>query len=127
VFVSVRTLYENGRRRSAYWIKAQLPVLGWLVISPNARETQSTARLVDDAGRELLDELRYARVIECKGQAGMLIEGRQYRRKGRKDAYVDVQQWWCQAPPVAQPLIDHEARVRAANARYVAQGQGFPD
>jgi hypothetical protein len=123
VFVSVRTLYENGKRRSAYWIKAQVPVVGWLVITTNARENCTVARLVDDGGRELLAELRYARVVECRGSAGMLIEGREYRRKGRKDAHVDVQQWWCQAPPVETPMIDHEVRVREATKRYMASGE----
>lgn len=123
MFVSVHVLFENGKRRSAYWIKAQQPVVGWLVISRNARETRSIARLVDDAGRELLAELQYAHVLECRGKVGMLVVGREYRRKGRKDAHADEQHWWCQAPPVATPMIDHEARVRDATERFLAQAR----
>lgn len=127
VFVSVHLLYRNGLRLSDFKIKAQTPVIGYLLLARRPSSGRMTARLVDAEGKDQLEELDGAEVVECKGRAGMLLRGRQYRAKGRKDAYVDQQQWWCQAPPARGPMIDADAMRREQNARYVADGLGFPD
>jgi hypothetical protein len=126
VYVSVRLLYERGKRLSTYAIKAQRPAVGCLLIetSPDGYDAADRrARLVDDAGADLVDPMHYARVT-ASGRHGMKIEGTLYRKKGRKDAYRDAQAWWVQAPPVLEPLIDHADRVRAAEEAFIARVEG---
>jgi hypothetical protein len=57
-------------------------------------------------------------LVACRGPSGALIEGTEYRKKGRKDAHVDEQAWWCEAPPRTQPLLDHHARILAMEREW---------
>lgn len=117
VFVSVRALYDRyGVHLSAYQVKIQRGVAGWLVLG-ESREFPETpsARLVDDNGRDIVEPLQRAVVRQqIKGKGGMCIEGVHYVAKGRKHSRAMKQAWWCQAPPVIEPYIDHAARVAAA-------------
>lgn len=60
----------------------------------------------------------HARLVVCRGNKGALIEGIQYRKKGSKHSIADKQAWWCEAPPRTKLLLDHEARVLAAEKSY---------
>jgi hypothetical protein len=113
VFVSVRLLYHEDHRLSTYAIKTQVPAVGWLVLECRQHTTGMVARLVDQQDADLLPWLEAARVT-ASGRRGMLVSGVQYRKRGRKDAPVDQQAWWCQAPPVTEPIIDPAARLRVA-------------
>ena len=118
--VSVTYLFESDKRLSGYAVRTQVPAVGWLLIAPAERALRQSkvARLVDDAGADLLPWLEHAEVAEVKGQAGMLVTGVQYRKKGRKHSIGDRQAWWCEAPPRIEPIIDHAARIRAAEAEF---------
>jgi hypothetical protein len=125
MFISVTLLCEGGKRLTAFAIKAQTPMTGWLhyeikTFGPYRRE-KVAARLVNEAGDDLLAPLDFARLIACRGRTGALIEGVEYRRKGTKHEIRDRQGWWCEAPPRTGPLIDNHARVLAAERRYVAR------
>jgi len=120
--VSVTTLFEDGKRLSAYSIRTQVPAVGWLHLEicdyGGIRPGQCRARLLREDGHDMLPWLEHARLVTCRGRSGALIEGVQYRKKGRKHSIADVQRWWCEAPPRTQPLIDHQARVLAATREF---------
>jgi hypothetical protein len=90
-----------------------VPAIGWLVLECRQDTTGMVARLVDQQDADLLPWLEAARVT-ASGRRGMLVRGVEYRKKGRKHAHVDQQSWWCQAPPLADPIIDLAARLRVA-------------
>jgi hypothetical protein len=121
VLVSVRFLFEAGKRLSDYAIKTQRPRQGCLVIEKGLGETLR-ARLVDEDGRDRLDWLDGAHVA-ASGPRGMLITGVQYAKKGVKHSAQNRQAWWCQAPPATAPIIDHAERVRAAEAAFDARAK----
>jgi hypothetical protein len=117
VHISVTRLMESGKRLSAYAIRTQLPVIGWLHYEvsehgPNNHK-RVTARLLSDGGDDLIQPLQFAELVACRGRQGALIQGVIYRAKGRKDAQVFKQAWWCEAPPRSGPLLDHQARILA--------------
>jgi hypothetical protein len=115
VFVSVLTLFRCNQRLSDYQVKIQPPIAGWLILEPvpqQYRGGELQARLVNEKGEDLLPLLDEARVT-ASGRRGMLIEGVTYRRRSAKHSYREQQAWWCQAPPLERPLVDHQARVRA--------------
>jgi hypothetical protein len=123
VRVSVLQLYRDGKRLSDYEIKIQQPAVGWLIIEPVPESYRSgalQAKLLGADGKNLLPLLDSARVT-ASGLRGMLIQGVGYRRKGTKHAIHDRQAWWCQAPPVEHPMIDHAEEIRRAVALIDAQ------
>jgi hypothetical protein len=124
MFISVTLLCGSGKRLSAYAIKAQRPAIGWLHYEEcdyaGVQQSRVRARLVDAEGRELL-ALDHARLVVSRGQAGALIEGVEYRRKGTKHSISDLQRWWCEAPPREKPLLDDQARILAAKATWQRQ------
>ena len=113
VFISVRLLYEiipraGSRRLAGPDVKSQRAQVGWLVTceSPDFPGTRS-ARLLDDAGRDVLPPLQRAFVDgDIKGRAGMCVRGMVYVAKGRKQSIPAKQAWWCQAPPRVEPLAE---------------------
>ncbi len=114
---------ESGKRLSAYAVRTQIPVVGWLhyeVLRDHAprRGTKVTARLVGESGVDVIEPLHAAELIACRGQRGALIRGTVYRAKGRKDAHVYQQAWWCEAPPRTEPLLDHQARILAMEREW---------
>lgn len=123
VYISVLPLNEDGKRLSDYKIKIARPIAGWLVYERIERAMRVTwrARLVDDTGRDLLPWLEGAALAAARPRHGMLLVGTTYRRKGTKHSIGDRQEWWCEAPPRLAPIIDHSARVREAEAAYVAR------
>ena len=130
MFISVTLLYGDGKRLSAYAIRSQVPVAGWLHYSVTRfgmdQRQKVEAKLLCDAGQELL-VLDHARLVASRGQQGALIEGVQYRKKGRKHSIADRQAWWCEAPPRTAPLLDKHARILAAQRdleRRIAAGWG---
>jgi hypothetical protein len=126
VFVSVTFLYESGQRLSDYRVRIQRPLVGWLVFQTTdhggMQRKRCVAKLVDEH-RQPLAELQYARLLECRGPRGALIEGVVFRYRGRKAAIQDKQAWWCEAPPRLTPLVDHEARLRVANEHFVSEAE----
>jgi hypothetical protein len=121
VHISVTLLCGNGKRLSPYAIKTQAPAVGWLHYELGDEGPYSNsnvkARLLDEKGAELLS-LDHARLVTCRGQQGALIEGIEYRKKGRKHSIADRQAWWCEAPPRTRPLLDHQARILAVEKHY---------
>jgi hypothetical protein len=125
VYISVTRLCDMGKRLSHYGIKAQTPMIGWLhydlqTYGPYSHE-KVTARLLSDAGVDLLPPLDFARLIACRGRTGALIEGTEYRRRGTKHSISDEGAWWCEAPPRMRPLIDRVARILAAEREDAAR------
>jgi hypothetical protein len=116
VFISVTLLFGEGKRLSAYVIKKQRPKIGWLHYELGDKghylNCSVMAKLLNENGQELL-VLDHARLVACRGQQGALIEGVEYRKKGRKHSISDRQAWWCEAPPRATPLLVHHARIAA--------------
>lgn len=112
VHVSVRFLFENAHRLSAYDVKTQRPAVGWLVLEERAPGEGLVARLVDEGDQDLLPWLESAHVA-ASGRRGMLVRGVQHRKKGRKHSFADRQAWWVQAPPATAPIVNHSERMRA--------------
>lgn len=106
---------QHGKRLSQYAVKTQVPRVGWLHYS--VVDGIVTATLKRESGF-VLAVLERARLVACRGTKGALIEGVEYRKKGRKHSIRDVQAWWCEAPPRTKPLLDHAARVREAERLY---------
>jgi hypothetical protein len=121
VFVSVRTLFHQGKRLSGYAVKIQRPLAGVLVLEPG-QPGELRARLVDAGGRDRLEWLDAA-AVAASGARGMLIQGVQYRKKGRKHSIADPQAWWCEAPPVTSPLVDHGRRIAEVQASLERQAR----
>ena len=48
----------------------------------------------------------------------MLIEGMTFRQRSAKHSYHEAQAWWCHAPPIDRPMIDHAARVKAGEKAF---------
>jgi hypothetical protein len=121
VYLSVTVLYENGKRLSAYAIKTQRPAVGWLhyeVTKYGVYQYEKVeAKLLSDKGT-VLYVLDHAKLVASRGAQGALIEGVEYRKKGSKHSIKDAQAWWCEAPPRKQPLLDHQARILAAEKQY---------
>jgi hypothetical protein len=121
VFISVTVLYEDGKRLSAHAIKTQRPAVGWLhyeVTKYGVYQYEKVeAQLRTEAGHVLLT-LDHAKLVASRGQQGALIEGVEYRKKGRKHSIKDKQAWWCEAPPRMKPLFDHQGRILAAEKEY---------
>jgi hypothetical protein len=109
---------ENGKRLSAYAVKTQNPAVGWLHYEVDGSVVKAFLRRED--GCELL-ALDRAQLVACRGTRGALIEGVEYRKKGRKHSISDRQAWWCEAPPREKPLVDHAARVREAEREFDRQ------
>jgi len=126
VQISVRLLYEDGKRLTHFRVRTQRPFLGWLFLEVVRDDYQPMlrARLVDDAGADIL-WLDHAHVNQAKGSRGMLIEGVSYRRKGRKHSIANAQAWWCHAPPKPEPFLDNAARISAAEHRYDEEQRRF--
>jgi hypothetical protein len=118
VFISVTTLFEDGKRRSAYAIKTQVPKVGWLHYEVNDAKVRAYLRRED--GTELLC-LEHARLVACRGTQGALIEGIEYRKKGVKHSISDRQAWWCEAPPRSRPLFDHQAYILSREREWQRQ------
>jgi hypothetical protein len=128
VYISVTHLLGDGKRLSAYAIKIQLPTVGWLHYELGDEgpylNSKVTAKLLNDKGEELL-AMDHARLVACRGQQGALIEGVEYRKKGRKHSISDRQAWWCEAPPRTKPLLDHQARVLAVEKHYAKLNEAW--
>jgi hypothetical protein len=128
VHISVTLLLGDGKRLSAYAIKIQRPMVGWLhyELGDNGRclNSKVTAKLLNENGEELL-ALDHARLVACRGQQGALIEGVEYRKNGRKHSISDRQAWWCEAPPRTTPLLDHQARVLAVEKHYAKLNEAW--
>jgi hypothetical protein len=124
VYISVTVLYESGKRLSVYAVKTQRPRVGWLHYEVARYGVYGyekvEAKLLSDKGQALL-VLDRARLVASKGQQGALIEGVEYRAKGRKHSIKDAQAWWCEAPPREAPLLDHAARVRDSEKAFDEQ------
>ncbi|AMO23670.1 hypothetical protein GCM10027034_37530 [Ramlibacter solisilvae] len=118
MYISVTLLMGNGKRLSPYAIRTQTPAVGWLYYEVDGSVVRAFLRRKD--GFELL-ALHHARLVGCCGQRGALIEGVEYRRKGVKHSICDRQAWWCEAPPRTKPLLDHQARILAAELEYLAR------
>jgi hypothetical protein len=108
---------DSGKRQSAYAMKTQPPVIGWLHYDVQEHgpynRRRVTARLVGEQGEDLIQPVQFAELVACRGRQGALIQGMVYRAKGRKDAHAYAQAWWCEAPPRMNPLLDHQARILA--------------
>ena len=124
MYISVTFLMEAGKRRSVYGIKAQRPLVGWLHYElhdyAGVPRSRVQARLLSESGSQLA-VLDHARLVACLGQKGALMEGVEWRRKGTKHSESLQQAWWRQAPPRTKPLLDHQARILAAESQYVAR------
>lgn len=121
MFISVRFLYEWGKRLSDYQVKVRAPLVGWLYVDPQnyASRPGLCVRLArEDGDGPDLARLEHAEIREGLGPRGMLITGIHYRKKGSKHSIPDQQAWWCHAPPRPDPLLDVQARQRAAWERY---------
>lgn len=92
--------------------------MGWLHYEVDGSTVRAYLRMEDGYELARLDD---ARLVACKGTKGALIEGVEYRKKGRKHSIADRQAWWCEAPPRTKPLVDHAARVLAAEKWYAEQ------
>jgi hypothetical protein len=124
VYISVTILCENGKRLSTYAVKTQRPTVGWLHYELTKygvyQYEKVEAKLLSDKGTVLLT-LDHAKLVASRGQQGALIEGVEYRKKGRKHSIKDAQAWWREAPPREAPLLDHAARVREAGKAFDEQ------
>jgi hypothetical protein len=113
-----------GKRRSAYAIKAQRPLVGWLHYevedAPGVPKKLVEAKLLSETGSELAI-LDHARLVACRGQKGALLEGVEWQRRGTKHSTALKQAWWCEAPPRTKPLLDHQVRILAAESRYLRE------
>jgi hypothetical protein len=121
MLISVTVLYENGKRLSAYAVKTQRPTVGWLhyeVTTYGVYQYEKVeAKLLSEKGAVLLT-LDRAKLVASRGVRGALIEGVEYRKKGSKHSIKDAQAWWCEAPPRTAPLLDHQARILAAEKEW---------
>ena len=118
MYISVTVLRKEGKRLSVHSIKTQWPTVGWLHYEVDGDSVRASVRRAD--GGELLS-LDHARLIACRGTKGALIEGVEYRKKGRKHSISDRQSWWCEAPPRRKPMLDGRAHFLAW--QRLTQGQ----
>jgi hypothetical protein len=109
---------EQGKRLSNYAVKSQRPEVGWLHYEVSDGIVRAYLRTED--GKELLS-LDRARLAACRGTKGALIEGIEYRKKGRKHSIAERQAWWCEAPPRTKPLLDKHAVILAASELWQQQ------
>jgi hypothetical protein len=122
VHISGTPLMDRDKRLSAYAIRTQVPVVGWLHYEVREHGPYNykrvTARLVGENGSDLIQPRHSAQLMACRGQQGALIQGTVYRARGRKDANAYEQVWWCEAPPRVKPLLDHQARILALEREW---------
>ncbi len=110
--ISVTLLFLDGKRLSAYAVRTQRPSVGWLHYEVEEGLVRAYLREAD--GSEVM-RLDRARLVACRGTKGALIEGVEFRKKGRKHSITDRQGWWCEAPPRTKPLLEKQAVILAVS------------
>ncbi|MBH2008323.1 MAG: hypothetical protein I8H71_01350 [Xanthomonadaceae bacterium] len=113
MWISVRQLYREDRRRPNWEVLESHGVVGWLVLGYDDLRCYRAASLVDAEGRALLPRLINAKIEAVKGKDGMLVEGVHLMARGVKHSRPLRQAWWCHAPPRTLPLRDMTALKRA--------------
>lgn len=112
MWISVRQLYREGRRRPNWEVLESHGIAGYLVLGYDDLRCYRAASLVDAEGRALLPRLINAKIEAVKGRDGMLVEGVHLMARGVKHSRPLRQAWWCHAPPRTLPLRDMTALKR---------------
>ena len=123
MWISARPLYREGKHLPGWQVLESRGVVGLLVLGYDEVRCYRAASLVDAQGRALLPRLTHARIEQCKGADGMLVEGVHLDRRGNKHTKSSPQAWWCHAPPRPDPLRD----MTAHRQRMAALGLYFSD
>lgn len=123
MWISVRQLYREDKRLPGWQVLESRGVVGYLLLGYDELRCWRSARLVDAQGKDLLQRLTHAKIEQCKGPDGMLVEGVHLAAKGTKHSRPLRQAWWCHAPPRALPLRD----MSAHRQRMEAMGLYFSD